>query len=53
MADHEFTHTNPDIDVHAMGEMHEHPTLEAVQVGRAHPHAHHGRRGVVYYTRRS
>jgi len=26
MADHEFTHTNPDIDVHAMGEMHEHPT---------------------------
>ena len=22
MADHEFTHTNPDIDVHAMGEMH-------------------------------
>jgi len=26
MADHEFTHTNADIDVHAMGEMHEHPT---------------------------
>ena len=26
MADHEFTHTNPEIDVHAMGEMHEHPT---------------------------
>ena len=26
MADHEFTHTNPDIDVHAMGEVHEHPT---------------------------
>lgn len=26
MADHEFTHTNPDVDVHAMGEMHEHPT---------------------------
>ena len=25
MAD-EFTHTNPDIDVHAMGEVHEHPT---------------------------
>ena len=25
MAD-QFTHTNPDIDVHAMGEMHEHPT---------------------------
>jgi cytochrome c oxidase subunit 4 len=22
----EFTHTNPDIDVHAMGEVHEHPT---------------------------
>src|SRR3954447_5612880 len=21
-----FTHTNPEIDVHAMGEMHEHPT---------------------------
>jgi cytochrome c oxidase subunit 4 len=26
MADHEFTHTNPEIDVHAMGEVHEHPT---------------------------
>lgn len=26
MADNEFTHTNPEIDVHAMGEMHEHPT---------------------------
>ena len=26
MADHEFTHTNPDVDVHAMGEVHEHPT---------------------------
>ncbi|HWH51742.1 MAG TPA: cytochrome C oxidase subunit IV family protein [Gemmatimonadaceae bacterium] len=26
MAEHEFTHTNPDVDVHAMGEMHEHPT---------------------------
>jgi cytochrome c oxidase subunit IV len=26
MSDNEFTHTNPDIDVHAMGEMHEHPT---------------------------
>jgi cytochrome c oxidase subunit 4 len=27
MADHDtFTHTNPDIDVHAMGEVHEHPT---------------------------
>jgi len=26
MADHEFRHTNPDIDVHAMGEVHEHPT---------------------------
>ena len=27
MADKDtFTHTNPDIDVHAMGEMHEHPT---------------------------
>jgi|SRR6185312_17117819 len=25
MAD-QFRHTNPDIDVHAMGEMHEHPT---------------------------
>ena len=25
MAD-QFTHTNPEIDVHAMGEMHEHPT---------------------------
>jgi cytochrome c oxidase subunit 4 len=25
MAD-QFTHTNADIDVHAMGEMHEHPT---------------------------
>jgi cytochrome c oxidase subunit 4 len=24
--DDRFTHTNPDIDVHAMGEMHEHPT---------------------------
>ena len=22
----QFTHTNPEIDVHAMGEMHEHPT---------------------------
>src|ERR1041384_3711441 len=22
----DFTHTNPDIDVHAMGEVHEHPT---------------------------
>ena len=21
-----FTHTNPDVDVHAMGEVHEHPT---------------------------
>jgi cytochrome c oxidase subunit IV len=26
MAEQEFTHTNPDVDVHAMGEMHEHPT---------------------------
>ena len=26
MADHDFKHTNPDIDVHAMGEVHEHPT---------------------------
>ncbi len=26
MADHDFTHTNPDVDVHAMGEVHEHPT---------------------------
>jgi cytochrome c oxidase subunit IV len=27
MADHDtFTHTNPDIDVHSMGEVHEHPT---------------------------
>jgi cytochrome c oxidase subunit 4 len=25
MAD-QFTHTNPEIDVHAMGEVHEHPT---------------------------
>ena len=25
MAD-QFTHTNPEIDIHAMGEMHEHPT---------------------------
>ena len=24
--DNEFRHTNPDIDIHAMGEMHEHPT---------------------------
>jgi cytochrome c oxidase subunit 4 len=24
--DSEFRHTNPEIDVHAMGEMHEHPT---------------------------
>src|SRR3954471_4335485 len=27
MSNHEaFTHTNPDVDVHAMGEVHEHPT---------------------------
>jgi cytochrome c oxidase subunit 4 len=26
MADDQFRHTNPEIDVHAMGEMHEHPT---------------------------
>jgi cytochrome c oxidase subunit 4 len=26
MEDEEFRHTNPEIDVHAMGEMHEHPT---------------------------
>lgn len=28
MAEHHdtFTHTNPDIDVHSMGEVHEHPT---------------------------
>ena len=27
MAHHDqFTHTNPDVDVHAMGETHEHPT---------------------------
>ncbi len=24
--DNEFRHTNPEIDVHAMGEIHEHPT---------------------------
>src|SRR5215208_7065473 len=24
--DNEFRHTNPEIDVHAMGEVHEHPT---------------------------
>ena len=28
MTDNEFTHTNAEIDVHAMGEMHEHPTLK-------------------------
>ena len=26
MQDDEFKHTNPEIDIHAMGEMHEHPT---------------------------
>ena len=26
MADDQFRHTNPEIDIHAMGEMHEHPT---------------------------
>ncbi len=26
MAHDEFKHTNPEIDVHAMGEVHEHPT---------------------------
>ena len=26
MEDEEFKHTNPEIDIHAMGEMHEHPT---------------------------
>ena len=26
MQDEEFKHTNPEIDIHAMGEMHEHPT---------------------------
>jgi hypothetical protein len=27
MADHDsFQHTNADVDVHAMGEVHEHPT---------------------------
>jgi cytochrome c oxidase subunit 4 len=26
MADHEFQHTHSEIDVHAMGEVHEHPT---------------------------
>jgi cytochrome c oxidase subunit IV len=26
MANEEFTHTNADVDVHAMGEVHEHPT---------------------------
>ena len=26
MAHDQFQHTNPDIDVHAMGEVHEHPT---------------------------
>jgi cytochrome c oxidase subunit 4 len=26
MQDEEFRHTNPEIDIHAMGEMHEHPT---------------------------
>jgi cytochrome c oxidase subunit IV len=26
MADHNFSHTSPDTDVHAMGEVHEHPT---------------------------
>ena len=26
MRDEEFKHTNPEIDIHAMGEMHEHPT---------------------------
>jgi hypothetical protein len=24
--DEKFRHTNPEIDIHAMGEMHEHPT---------------------------
>ena len=29
MADHDtFQHTNPDVDVHAMGEVHEHPTWQ-------------------------
>ena len=46
MDDTSSRHTNPEIDVHAMGEMHEHPTWKRVQVGRADPHAHHGRRGV-------
>jgi cytochrome c oxidase subunit IV len=26
MADQEFQHTHADVDIHAMGEMHEHPT---------------------------
>ena len=26
MNDEDFKHTNPEIDIHAMGEMHEHPT---------------------------
>ena len=26
MANEEFTHTNAEVDVHAMGEVHEHPT---------------------------
>jgi len=26
MEDEAFRHTNPEIDIHAMGEMHEHPT---------------------------
>ena len=26
MQDEDFKHTNPEIDIHAMGEMHEHPT---------------------------
>jgi cytochrome c oxidase subunit 4 len=26
MVDDQFTHTNPDIDVHSIGEVHEHPT---------------------------
>ena len=39
MNDEDFKHTNPDIDIHAMGEMQRASDLEAVQMGRAHSHA--------------
>ena len=44
--DEKFRHTNPEIDIHAMGEMHEHPTWKEYKWVALILGLDHGRRGL-------